>query len=706
MGKNNILLVIIILSTILQFNLPEIVFSQHKPDEKWFYDSYRKLFFDFHTQRTAVDVAKGFDADKWADEMVKNHVQAISLHSVCDFGWKYYRKGEYGYVHPQLPHGVDIIGDQIRAFRERGIRVIAYFNVRHSEMVAEHHPEWLRQNRSGETLGIAVSLMSPYFEEMLLPQLEEFARNYQPDGIFFDFLYAAGISYDDFTRDKYKKATGKELPEGPDDPGYEVYVKWMLDEFMKMRQQAFDVIHRGNKNTLVSINWSYTYRQPEIPPEDMGFLSLDIPPSDQVFDASYFAKYWNTLGRPFDIMNSAFLRWWGDWGVKPAESLMQECATIIANGGRTWIGYQYNAYHAVEPALMDVYRKTFEFIKEREDYVNGAQPVPYIAVLHSLHGHFTHKPTLNVDNSKLKALFKMLIESGFHFNIVNENGLLQNLDQFKLVILPDQRYLEPELVSALREFVRNGGCVIASGLTGTQDSSYRPTGRFVMEDVFGIRLEEGEYPHTHSYMTITDNNLKRDVLDMPQQTIGEVVYVTPEGARILAELWDVYQRGDGGYLPWNESPPGKPTGYPAVTINEFGKGKAAYIAQDIFTAYNERPQWNLKNAFRNLIDMTLPEKLIEIDAPGMVEVVLNKKGSDLHVNLVNHYREKSLGNAISIAEKVIPVHNIQVKVKVEKKPRSVILVPEGKELDWKMVDGHVVFSVPKLHIYSIAVIEQ
>ncbi len=30
-------------------------------DGDWITNSYRKLFFDFHTQLTAVDVAKGFD---------------------------------------------------------------------------------------------------------------------------------------------------------------------------------------------------------------------------------------------------------------------------------------------------------------------------------------------------------------------------------------------------------------------------------------------------------------------------------------------------------------------------------------------------------------------------------------------------------------------------------------------------------------------
>ena len=108
---------------------------------------------------------------------------------------------------------------------------------------------------------------------------------------------------------------------------------------------------------------------------------------------------------------------------------------------------------------------------------------------------------------------------------------------------------------------------------------------------------------------------------------------------------------------------------------------------------------------RNLINEVLPEKLIEIDAPGMVEVVLNRKGEDLQVHLVNHYREKSLGDAISIAEKVISVHDIGVRVKTEETPKFIKLMPEDQQLPFEVKNGYAEFVVPRLHIYSIALID-
>jgi hypothetical protein len=445
--------------------------------------------------------------------------------------------------------------------------------------------------------------------------------------------------------------------------------------------------------------------QPEIPPADVGFLSLDIEPQDQVFHASFIAKNWVTLNKPFDIMNSAFLQWWGDWGVKPAETMKQECAAAMANGGRTWIGYQIRPEYFVEEALMDEFRKTFEFVKEREEFCNGMVTIPNIAVLHSSAIHFTHDPTLAFYRSGLKSLrgvYKMLMESGHHFNILNEEVLLKNIDQYSVIILPDQRYIGPELTDALRCFVRNGGGLIGTVLTGTQDNEYRSTGKYLLGDVFGIELD-GEYTFDHSYIDLKDERLKKDVLDMAQQAYGECALMHTGSARVLADLWEPLLMKDGRYIHLS-SPPGRNTGHPAITLNRYGEGKAAFLSNDIFYAYAHRSQWNLKNLFRNLITIVNPEKLVEMEAPGNVELVLAEKGSIMQVHLVNHYREKSLGEAIKITEKVLPVYNIGIKVKFDSEPDSVIQQPEGVKLDWDYTDGYISFRIPRLEIYSIIVI--
>jgi len=127
----------------------------------------------------------------------------------------------------------------------------------------------------------------------------------------------------------------------------------------------------------------------------------------------------------------------------------------------------------------------------------------------------------------------------------------------------------------------------------------------------------------------------------------------------------------------------------------------------------ERNQWNLKNVLKNLINILLPEKLIEIDAPSAVEVVLTRKENNILVHLINHNGEKpldsdisrSVGNKITITENIIPIHNIGVRVKADNSPKSVKLMPEDIDLSWKIQENIVSITVPKLDIYSIVVLE-
>lgn len=252
------------------------------------------------------------------------------------------------------------------------------------------------------------------------------------------------------------------FPEGRGDPAWPRYVSWLLEAFKEVRQSVCDVIHKHRPEVVVSFNWAYTQRQPEVVPESVGALMADSFPDDQAFNGSYLARYWATLGRPFDIMNSAFLQWWGDWGCKPAVAMQQEVATVIANGGLTWIGYQMNEEFDVEPAVMGELGETLAFVKEREPLVTGAKPIPYVAVLHSTDFNLIGDGSTRPDESTGRGVHRALAESMIPYHFLHEGSLLARLKEFKAVILPDQRRLPPELVAALGEWVNEGGVLLAS----------------------------------------------------------------------------------------------------------------------------------------------------------------------------------------------------------------------------------------------------
>ncbi len=696
------LLALMILFTASWGNQYALKAQNVQENSNWHSQVFRKLFFDYHNHQDNWGLARDFDAGKWADQLQAADAQAVSVFAKCAQGWRYYQKGEVGWVHPEMPEGLDMLGSQVDACHKSGIRVIAYYHTFGSRNVEELHPEWKGKNSKDEPSGLCMN--TPLTEEHILPQIREIVHNYDIDGIFFDGTNIR-ICYCPDCRQDFKDDTGFDIPLTKEDPHWLDHVKWLNKKSTELRRKFTDAVHAEKPEVLVSFNWSYTPRQPEIAPDDIGFLMCDIFPDDQLFAASYLGKYWSTQEKSFDIMNSAFLRWWGDWGTKPAVAMQQECAAIIANGGKTWLGYMMPAQFGVDPAVMAEMGKTMKFLKEREGFCRNSEPVPYIAVMHSTHSYYTREPAQHVDEKPLYSLHKMLLEGGFHYNILNEKDLLENLHDYRVVILPDQRYIGVELAAALDKFVQNGGGLIATVLTGTQDEAYKQTGKFSLETVLGVRLE-GKFPRTNGYLVLNDNQLKDNVLDMPHQVWGEFTYVKPTTAGKLADLWDVYLRRDGEYYQGGSSPIGKNTGYPAITVNSHGMGKAAYISGDIIGSYTVRNNWNLKNLFGNLVELVLPEMLISIESPGLVEVVLKKQDNRTLVHLINHNGERSFNNTIAYSEKIVPVSGINVKVKMDTLPSSVKLMPENQTLIWKKLDDGVIsVTVPKLDIYSIIVIE-
>lgn len=702
--KRTIFLFIIVLITLFCFLWVSHSPAQNNPSssDNWHKQTFRKLFFDYHSHSSTYDLARDFNAEQWAEQLKQANVEGVSMFAKCGQGWRYYLKGNVGWVHPQMPPNIDMLGEVVASCHKRGIKVIAYYHTFNSEKLAELHPDWIVRNSKNESRGSGLCLLSPLLEEHMIPQVKEIVQNYDIEGIFFDGTYAH-VCYCQYCRERFKKESGFDIPDSDKDAHWREYVQWNNRAYLEVRQKIMDAVSAIKKNVLVSFNWVYTPRQPEVLPDDIGSLMCDIFPNDQLFSGSYLSKYWVTLGKPFDIMNSSFLRWWGDWGMKPAAALMQECATIIANGGKTWIGYQMYPRFSVEPAVMNEFGKTMQFIQEREEWSRDAEPVPYIAVLHSTNSYFTHKTSLQVDERPLQSVHKMLLQSGFHFNIVNEQTLLETIGKYKVVILPDQRGIDAALTDALRTFVRNGGGLVATLLTGTEDASFKSMENFNIADVLGVKLD-GTYPQSHAYFVVKDERLKNNVLNMPQQVFGEFTLVKPTTALALADFWDIYLRGDGEFL-LSSSPPGKYTGRPAITVNQFGKGKAAYICGDIFGAYIERNQWNLKNLLKNIINIVVPEKLVEIEAPDVVEVVLTKKRNKPLIHLINHSGERPLGENIAFTEDIIPVYDIIARVKFDGLPKSVKLMPENKELHWYVQEGKVTIKIPELKIYSIVVIE-
>ena len=212
-------------------------------------------------------------------------------------------------------------------------------------------------------------------------------------------------------------------------------------------------------------------------------------------------------------------------------------------------------------------------MKEREELLTGAEPVTHVAVLQSTAGHFTGpSAAFLLRETSARGAHRMLTQSMVPHHLVNETTLLARLADFRAVLLPDQRYLPPELVAALGDWVRAGGVLVAMGLTGTLDEHYGDRGGLALGELLGVELV-GRYEPSHAYLEITHESLRPGTLDMPHLAETDFALVRPTAADVaeLARLRRAYLRSDGEYLlRW--SPVGEDSGHPAITLRKVGEG--------------------------------------------------------------------------------------------------------------------------------------
>lgn len=685
----------------------------------WYANTYRKLFFDYHNRASVHDLGAKFDAQAWADQLRQAHVQAVSIFVSCGQGFRYYRRGKIGHIHPRLADGLDMVQEQIDAFAQRDIRTIGYYYTFGNPLVAREHPDWIEHNVDG-TPHMGNNLSSPHFcligpfaQQYLYPQLAEIVENYDLDGLFFDGTFAKNPPcHCPHCKAAFAKVSGgQSIPEHQDDPQWQAYANWKLQTFRELRQNIVKTINAIKPDMLVTFNWALTTRQPEAVADNIKALVADVFPEDQVFESSFQASYFSTQQRPFDVMNTAFLQWWGDWGCKPAIAMQQELATILAHGGMSWIGYQMTHAFEVPQAVMDEFAKTMEFVQQRESVLQDSLGVPDIAVLLS-----TQQPWLSTlhplqcSETATRGVHRMFNELNLSHAFYPGKQLLESLDQIRMVVLPDQPVVDEALADALPPWVTEGGVLLVSGRTWTQDINGKPAKQDGFEHLLGVQrgalLDE-----SHLYLDAIDDRLTpgsmkmAHLLEAPCPLIASVA----SDVDVLGTVTKPYKRDDGHYLRlW--SPAGEPTDHPALTLHKVGQGSVIYFAPDLFHALSVKNQWNLKPILRNLLDMVGFEPRVKVTSTPWIESVLRYQPR-LHryvLHLVNHHGSpRPIDKNNYCLEEVVPVHDIQITMQWDHKhpPQSVRMEPDGQLIPFAIADRHLLLTVPRVDLHCAVVIE-
>lgn len=288
--------------------------------------------------------------------------------------------------------------------------------------------------------------------------------------------------------------------------------------------------------------------------------------------------------------------------------------------------------HLWKPGMWEAAQEVFADIAAAEPYLTHTESAAKVALIYSERtGILASRERIDAF-AKAMGLYQALMQLHTAQEAVfAETMTAENLAEREVVLLPDSRCMTDEELSLIRDWVAQGGTLVAFGATSLLDEWGRQRDDYALADVFGVR-HEGELADVES-LTPTDG-LRALAPELPETIAiwkAPADLVAPTTAQVLATL---------------------PDGHPAITHNAFGEGTCYLITPRGFPLSFDGSKsvkgiykyyWaGIKEVLDALIRSGLADErqVVEVSgAPDDVELTLRRKGDRLIAHLLNYSDE-------------------------------------------------------------------
>ncbi|WP_261301657.1 alpha-L-fucosidase [Paenibacillus andongensis] len=670
--------------------------------------NFRQVHLDFHTSPLIEGVGRDFNAEEFVDTLEKARVNSVTCFARCHHGMIYYdSKINPERIHPHLVNK-NLLKEQIEACHKRGIRVPIYITVQWDYYTAQEHPEWLSVNEDGSIIGSPEDIVQKPFEpgfyhtlcvnspyrDFLKAHTKEVLETFHPvDGLFFDIVFPVGCACRHCRQGMVEKGLKPH-----NDMDRSIYSQMTIDEFQIdmtnfVRQYSEDCSIFYNKGHIGtahrSVTEAFTHFELESLPSGLwGYLHFPIT-----------MRYGRNLGLDCLAQTGKFHTMWGDFhSFKNMAALEFECFNMLALNAKCLIGDQLDPNGKLSEPVYQLIGGVYSEIEKKEPWCKAAKPVTEIGVFTSEE----YEKRFNRDlTPSLRGVTRMLQEGAHQFDIIDTKS---DLSLYRLLLLPDEIPVSEEFAVKLDNYIRNGGAVIASFESGLDAAK----SNFNLKEL-GVRLKEEATRDLDGNLVRGENYPVFNYADyiIPKGDIGKglpetehVMYMKGlevealAGSEVLADvILSCFDRTYEHFCSHRQTPSSGKTGYQGIVRN----GKVIYFAHPIFKQYHQNaPRW-CKQLFLNAVEMLIPDPVLKHNGPSTMLTAVNEqvKEKRLIVHLL-HYIPERRAVDLDIIEDVIPLYNISLILKPGKEVDSVICVPQGKEIEFRLHEGGIAFTVPEV----------
>ncbi|MDD4192582.1 MAG: hypothetical protein PHI28_14710, partial [Mangrovibacterium sp.] len=419
-------------------------------------------------------------------------------------------------------------------------------------------------------------------------------------------------------------------------------------------------------------NWAFSSLMPEPVTVNVDFLSGDLTPKDAVNAAAWQGRCLAGQGKPWDLVAWSFTGKWSTTNTmvtpKTALQLCQEAAEVISMGGGFQIYFRQNKDISFQRDGFGMMKEVADFMLPRREFCKGMQPVPQIGLLYSTAGWKNKVDVVyHGDTKSQEGILCALLDGQHAVEVLMTHQMKKRMNDFPVIVVPEWEVLEPEMITNLRDYVKNGGRLLVIGANGTR----------LFDDILGVKeiksteKREDGMGYDHRFVQVHDKY--RAIACLPGTEPIAGFYATTD-----------FQYRNGT----------------AVTISNYGKGITAGIYADLGNTYQTNTSPVIRDILIDIMDRFFDGGMVKIEGSHKVHVVPGKIGDRLLVHLINTSGDHANPN-IGCIDEIPALQNLKVSVVTDKKPKEVVLQPAGASVDFDFADGMVHFTVPKLKIHTV-----
>lgn len=636
-------------------------------------DSAFGLHFDFHaTPAPGLVVGATLQEEDIREICTLLHPDFIQIDCKGHPGWASYPTA---CENPMPEFAKDTLALWRKITAEEGVALYLHYSGVIDHHYCKLHPEDQVVNADGSYAeGITRTCGLAYADKLLIPQLKELAGKYGADGVWVDGeCWGTRVDFHPDTVAAFEKEAGisldGKLPVNREDPYYQEYHDFCRELFRRYVRYYVDAVHAEYPNFQIASNWAYTDHMPEAVTSNVDFLSGDFNPWNSFNVARYAGRAiaqqnmtWDLMAWNFRSQNQS-----KPGGVpKHPTQIMQEAATVLAVGG----GFQnyITQYKDGSPRMEQIRRMkpVADFIRAREPYCFRGKVQHEAVILLSQYDR-AHEDGMfgRAGYNRTVGLTSLFCDAGVSVEIGGEYTLRGRLGEYGLIAIPELHTgLEDSMVEELLTYVKDGGSLLLTGANTAR----------IFQKVLPYTIDTDDRSGQWRWVSLDHNEV-----GMLRDAHG----VTAEGETVV----------------WYGDEERKTT-IPGGVIFSYGKGKVAVLAADIGSQYGDCVQFIHRNILRALCDKLYTPTVKVEKATGIVEMVETRKDGTFAVQLINGNGQHA-STAAATEDCIPPVLDITLTICCDQKPKSMVLQPAQKTLDFTWENGVATVTVDRVDIHEI-----